>query len=94
MICLPAVALAKAGRFHHAGTKLSSNLQSQIGENQLFSSCDFGSPASGGVNKVAVEKRPSTAKSDFFAKKQNFLATRWWQPTKWTGKIAQPDGAR
>jgi hypothetical protein len=38
----------------------------KIGENQLFSSCDYGSPVSCGVNKVAVEKRPSTAKSVFF----------------------------
>jgi len=31
------------------------------------------SPASGGVNKVAVEKTPSTGKSDFFVKKWKFL---------------------
>src|SRR5207302_4248261 len=44
------------------------------GENKLFSSCDYGSPASGGVNKVASDKRGSTRKSDFFRKIEDFFA--------------------
>src|SRR5450755_2223428 len=71
-VCLPAEALAKAGR-----SSCRDKIEFQFavpkkGENQLFSSCDYGSPASGRVNNVAIEKGPSTAKNDFFARKYHF----------------------
>jgi hypothetical protein len=80
--------LSRQRGFHYAGTKLSSNLQSQKRREPTLSSCDYGSPASGGVNKVAIEKTPSTGKSDFFWENVIFLAA----PALGPQRSARADG--
>jgi hypothetical protein len=51
-------------------------------------------PASGGVNNVAIEKGPSTAKSDFCRKNEDFSRCGSPERRKQTGQLLHPNGSR
>jgi len=70
-LCLPTLNHVSV---HHAGTKLSHNLQSQIPKNPLRASLRIGSPVSGGVSKIAVCASPSTDFRKFFEKSAGDMA--------------------